>query len=898
MKTVKSEHPFRGFLFWAMVVFISTGVRPIVAADQTNQTIVIGFEEKEGFPAKGGDFTGSSTDEGAVSAWRNKSKVPNRWFTDGGPRGVKYPEAPSPISGKQIGGFGGGGSGLTSGAMELDKKATLALTSFYWAYRGNGDSRPGGNACLELEYFNLSEKSLGKQKFQGGLNPDWTPKLDRAEVASEFQAVPLSKVIFRGVPPDPAAGQGTFFLDDLTLAKRKPKPMLALIKDGQPSCTIVIPKEKGVWTPKAAQWLKEYIFKATGVDLNIFSEDQAPSGTLISVGHTQIAEQAGISIADLKWDGCRLIVRGDVLYLIGRDSPKENKEAPLRIAKGTARAVVTFLEDICGVRWFLPGPEGELVPKVTDISVPEDLAKTVIPDFAISDGRSPYDEKAGSTIRDVGFLAEGGGTPASIANNYRVGIPANTGGQNFPVFVPAGKHFKDHPEYFALIQGKRTGEGNHLCTSHPEVRKIILQEIRNRFDQGYEYVSLGQEDGYVRCECAECEKSDNYRGPRGDWEKFMMDPEGLVKTPCERLFLLYKWVADELKKSHPDKKLAIMAYAPTCWPSKKIERWPDNVVVEINHPETEVIAAWKDKVSAMGVVMVHWFNITLPMGMLVHHTPKEAAEHIRYLHDNKFIGFYQFEETNWGLQGPVFHAVGKLMGNVNADPNALVEEYCRGVYGNAADPMLQFFNLLHTRHEGLLTYDQKLGPIRHPRSMSPTDLTLLYYPPSHLNQLEQLLRKAEREADTDRARGWLRLTRDHFDYIKLITFMLISYRAYETDPTHENWLAVRKKVEAFEKYRMKIISYDVPYVERWFPGHDHFCNYLTANAQHERNIYYVPWQLRKPEVLKKGVKGAAVGYGGTFGYNYIKEPLTLDFSKPPKLDQSGGTNNTESSRFH
>jgi hypothetical protein len=657
---------------------------------------------------------------------------------------------------------------------------------------------------------------------------------------------------------------------------------LPLVKEGRPLATIVVPKEADEWTSKAAQWLAEYVRKASGAELSIVGEDQAPSGTLISVGHTKLAERAGIDVSELKWDGCKLVVKKNVLYLIGRDQAKVIKSSPLIGAKGTCRAALTFLEDFCGVRWFLPGSEGEIVPKHSDIDVPIDLQKTVIPDFAYSDGRFPY---------DPGFLADGGGTPAAIANNYRVGIAANTGGTTYIWMFPVDK-YKDHPEYFALVNGKRMVEsrsgGYHLCSSNPDVRRIMVEEIGKKFDEGYDMVSIGQEDGYIRCQCPECEKLDDYRWPDvsakwgGDWEKFFVDPEGLRKTPVERLFLTHKWVADELRKSHPNKKVALMAYAPTGWPSRKIDRWPDNVVVEIHHPEPEVIAAWQGK-AAEFTTLVHWFNIQLPMGMDLHHTPKESAEWLRRLHEAGFIGVYQFQETNWGLQGPSFYVAGRVMGNVNADEKALTEEYCRGVYGKAAETMLKFFDVLYTRHEGLLTYDQKLGPIRHPRSMSTADLVLLYYPPSHLNQLEQLLEQAESQADTDRARRWVRLTRDHFDYSRLLTLMLISYRAWEATPTQENWLTLKARVDDFENYRMRIITYSKEYTDVWFPGYDHFCNFLTANAQHESNIYYVPWEKRKDEVLNKGVRGTAIGYGGTFGYNYVKEPLTIDFSKPPTM---------------
>ena len=49
----------------------------------------------------------------------------------------------------------------------------------------------------------------------------------------------------------------------------------------------------------------------------------------------------------------------------------------------------------------------------------------------------------------------------------------------------------------------------------------------------------------------------------------------------------------------------------------------------------------------------------------------------------------------------------------------------------------------------------------------------------------------------------------------------------------------------------------------------------------------VPARERKDKALERGVEGVAIGYGGGLveivnGYSYIREPLTLDFSKEPK----------------
>src|SRR5262249_50811582 len=120
--------------------------------------------------------------------------------------------------------------------------------------------------------------------------------------------------------------------------------------------------------------------------------------------------------------------------------------------------------------------------------------------------------------------------------------------------------------------------------------------------------------------------------------------------------------------------------------------------------------------------------------------------------------------------------------------------------------------------------------------------------------------------------------RDHFDFTNVLTRTLISYRAFEVDSSEQHRNELRSRVSEFDCYRLKIISYPKTYTDRWFPGYDTFCNYLTADAQHESKVYYTPWEQRKAQALARGVKGIAIGYGGRFGYSFIKEPLTLDLS--------------------
>jgi hypothetical protein len=656
---------------------------------------------------------------------------------------------------------------------------------------------------------------------------------------------------------------------------------LWLVKGGQPAATIVIPEDSAYWMTQAAQWLVEYVQKASNAELKIVREAKAtPAGNIISIGPTKLAADAGVDDRGLKWDACKLVVKGDVLFLLGRDDAGTKTHNWVG-ARGTNRAVIKLLEDFCGVRWFLPGPHGELVPKSPDIRLPRKLNQTFTPAFAYSDGRSVYDEN---------ILNEPGKSLAAQANNYRKAVKVAPGGHSYYHAVPTEKHFKDHPEYFALMDGKRTGKGNHLCTSHPEVKRLLVEYMRMRFEQGLDWVSLGQEDGYLRCQCDECEKLDDYRFM--DWQQGRADKRWetfqntrLKETPCDRLLMLHKAVADEMATAYPDKKLMLMCYAPTAWPSKKIPHYGENVIAELMNLREDYINAWRDKVGGF-TGYVYWFNTTIPMGLNLHMTPDEAADRIRFLHKNGCLALSLDPEGGWGLQGPVYYMMGRMLGDPMQDQTALVEEYCNGVYEDAGPTMLKFFDLLHERLSQVvpITDDDIAADARNttlPRWMTTQQMYLAMYPPEVLTRLESLIGQAEREAKTERARGWVRLSRDQFDFIKRLTEMLISYQAWQVKPTRDNWLELKSTVDTFETWRDEIVMYSKEHTDAWWPGHDIFCKWIVGNLEDTSVAFYKPWDQRKAEVLEKGLRGRAMGYGTSYYYSFIREPLTLDFGKQP-----------------
>ena len=130
-------------------------------------------------------------------------------------------------------------------------------------------------------------------------------------------------------------------------------------------------------TETAAHELQTYIQKISGARLPIVDDAQNPAGPLILVGRGRLSDGLGVAIpggvtCSRREEGFVIMCKGDRLLLAG------NNDGPYH---GTEYAVDDFLRSL-GVRWFMPGEFGEIVPHATTIRVPEQRVEKK-PDFVM-----------------------------------------------------------------------------------------------------------------------------------------------------------------------------------------------------------------------------------------------------------------------------------------------------------------------------------------------------------------------------------------------------------------------------------------------------------------------------------------------------------------------------------
>ena len=199
--------------------------------------------------------------------------------------------------------------------------------------------------------------------------------------------------------------------------------------------------------------------------------------------------------------------------------------------------VYTFLEKL-GCRWF--ARDLSVIPKKPTLTV-EPLDETQKPAFEY---REPFFREAS----DKDWAAR------NKMNGSSMNLDESTGGKfvyypfvhTFYPILPPDKYFGDHPEYYALVDGKRRSERAQLCLTNPNVLRLTIKTVLEWIEQHPEasIYSVSQNDCEGWCECDNCRRVEQEEG-------------GAHSGPILRFV---NAVAAEVAKKHPEKLIDTLAY--------------------------------------------------------------------------------------------------------------------------------------------------------------------------------------------------------------------------------------------------------------------------------------------------------------------------------------------------
>ena len=520
----------------------------------------------------------------------------------------------------------------------------------------------------------------------------------------------------------------------------------------------------------AADELASYVGRITGNKLDILSLEQfaksQPTGKTFYVGD-QAAELAlGKTPAPWKPEEWMLKSVPSGLVIAGHDG----KGSPwsLNVAAGSMLAAYTLLEDHLGVHWFWPGEFGESVLKNPKAIIPAlDVRQT--PAFEIRSVSLGYP----STYHTKKF-----NDAARIwaRRNRLAWVRSAVFGHSwFDAFnLRTDASFKAHPEWFALVNGKRRPP--QMCTTHPEVIARMVEHVLKGKAQ---IMHISPSDGGGFCQCENCTALD---------VPDALSYDGKTIQLSDRIFTYANEIARRVREQNPDKACGMFAYTYYHKPPLRIEKLEPNLYLSFVYQSAaqrdplnliewrEKVAGWQ-KLGARMVVREGWGNHYYHDMHFLHYD--QIINNLAEAHDLGFVAAYGEGSKNFAAMAPNYWALTRMMWNPARDTGQLMNDFYPAAYGPVAKEMKAFFE----------SYNQALNK-NWPRRDRRVDTTGIAYanvigawrrliPVAAVDEAEKYLRAAEAKAPAGEFADRVRFHRFGHDYTKLMLELLESYRQLE-----------------------------------------------------------------------------------------------------------------------
>lgn len=437
---------------------------------------------------------------------------------------------------------------------------------------------------------------------------------------------------------------------------------------------IILPNRPTPQEEYAARDLRYHLELITGEALPIWREHDAAAATPLYVGNCEKTKAAGVDCPGLGLEGIHIKTVGPSVLLAGNQ-------------RGVGYAVSVFLEDYLDCRWFTP--DCATWPRDGVVDVPE-IDRRYLP---------PLEYRAGDyPIAHDGAFAEhlrlnGDNHWMNEEQGGRKGVHSLA--HTFAALCPPEKYYKDHPEYFSLVNGQRQSGYAQLCLTNPEVLRICIEGVRRWIKENPQkkVFSVSQNDTGYYCECDNCRK--------------VAEEEGSESGPVLRFV---NAVADAIKDDYPDVAIETLAYQYTRKPPKITKPRPNVVVClcsieccfihplatdEFNRSFRSDIEGWSRICQRLWIwdYVINYAHSICPFPNLYVLRPN-----IDFFINNGVKGIY--EESCYFTKGSELqelrnYVMSKALWDPSYDTDRAIDEFCAAFYGPAAPFVRQYVTLIH-----------------------------------------------------------------------------------------------------------------------------------------------------------------------------------------------------------
>ncbi|MFO7907961.1 MAG: DUF4838 domain-containing protein [Planctomycetota bacterium] len=566
---------------------------------------------------------------------------------------------------------------------------------------------------------------------------------------------------------------------------------LVLVKEGVSQAPIVVFKSAPPKTRQAAEELAEYIEKISGArpDLIEGQPDSVPEHS-IWVGYQPVLDRLfpGLDFNFQHQEEVLIAANEDHLVIAGRDrwdedhlvvQGRNSRIEGWQREYGTVNAVYTFLQDYLDVRWIMPGEIGEDIIKKETIAL-EPFEYRHHPPF-VERAEILRFSRAGDSRRHA----------QDWARLQRIQLDSMSAPGGHSATHWWDKYHEEHPDYFALQpDGTRSGYPSphyaKRCLSNPAVWQRWIEEVEQTFEEDPTRTIFGgnENDSHSSglCVCEDCRAWDP--SPEDVKERHRYTWDGVTREyvpMSDRYVRFANRLGRKLKERFPDRpdlRVLMSTYGPAS--PAPVEATPDdNVIVSVvgHFPLTTPDARreqkshwkqWAAKASRMRYRPNLWY-----WGGGIWGWPEVAMtrtiEDFRFLAENGGTGmFVDGAWEHWATQGPMYYLMAHLAWNPYQDGQALLDDYYRRGFGEAADEIETYWSMMERANRDFMA-----SPNLRTRSASRfTTIAIAkqVYNPEFLARADRVLQRAAEElADQPEVyRQRVAFVRAGFDFTRLM----------------------------------------------------------------------------------------------------------------------------------
>lgn len=511
------------------------------------------------------------------------------------------------------------------------------------------------------------------------------------------------------------------------------------------------PTPQALW---AAEELRYYLGEATGRFPSVRRGGAARTERIIALNPRPTADELR-ELQDLGDEGYVINQSGGFVRVIGA-SPR-----------GLLYGCYEILDRL-GVKWLDPTPEGEYIPRgvALDLSYLPLAVKPAFTwrhlngwQFASMPRRwvlwtvrnrinfvGQSDWWFGKLERYLGRLPERG--------SYLYGYYPHS----FSRVLPASL-FGEHPEMFPMVDGKRVpydavpGGGLQFCTTSPEtldyVARRVTETLRARPGDVF---PLCPNDGGVWCECSDCQALDEPAEPE------VYSDGRHSRNVSDRFFTFMDEVCRRVAAELPERKVLTIAYSNFDQPPRRLERLPDNLLVDVcqygcsSHGVNECtenaemkrrLEEWTRKCAHVGVYdyvfdQMQVQKLPLPYCRAINSELRWLSEQGIRAYSTEGFG----SAEGWLYSPWAYWVMARSLWDTSAPWAAQEEAFFRAYYAEAAEPVLAYYRALED-----FTYNTPVHWGSYNNVPTPDK-----FPPGLLAALHEHLAAAEQAATTELTR--------------------------------------------------------------------------------------------------------------------------------------------------